>query len=286
MMLDKSALTTHGSMTLFVLLWSGGAIFSKLGLAYASPFAFLLLRFLIALGVLLAFAMHRGRWLPAPGTRMQVAATGLLLTGCYTICYLLALEFGVTPGVLATVLGVQPILTLLLVERRFSAYRIAGLGLALVGLTLVVGYGAGMARLSTAGMGYALAALACVTIGTIMQKRTPQNPADVLPLQYVMGLLLCLAFVPFQPMRVEFTAGLLAALVWMGVLISVGATLLLYRLIQRGNLVNVTSLFYLVPAVTVAMDYVFLGNRPAPLSLAGMGLILAGLALVFKTAKV
>ncbi len=285
MMLDKSALTTHGSMTLFVLLWSGGAIFSKLGLAYASPFAFLLLRFLIALGVLLAFAMHRGRWLPAPGTRMQVAATGLLLTGCYTICYLLALEFGVTPGVLATVLGVQPILTLLLVERRFSAYRIAGLGLALVGLTLVVGYGAGMAWLSTAGMGYALAALACVTIGTIMQKRTPQNPVDVLPLQYVMGLLLCLAFVPFQPMRVEFTAGLLAALVWMGVLISVGATLLLYRLIQRGNLVNVTSLFYLVPAVTVAMDYVFLGNRPAPLSLVGMGLILAGLALVFKTAK-
>jgi hypothetical protein len=31
-------------------------------------------------------------------------------------CYLLALDHGITPGVLATVLGVQPILTLLLVE--------------------------------------------------------------------------------------------------------------------------------------------------------------------------
>jgi len=32
------------------------------------------------------------------------------------------------------------------------------------------------------------------------------------------------------------------------------------------------------------MDYVFLGNPMAPLSLAGMGAILGGLALVFRTA--
>ena len=38
------------------------------------------------------------------------------------------------------------------------------------------------------------------------------------------------------------------------------------------------------PAVTAAMDYVFLGNPMAPLSLAGMAAILAGLMLVFRTA--
>ncbi|MNG05017.1 hypothetical protein D3C84_881880 [compost metagenome] len=42
------------------------------------------------------------------------------------------------------------------------------------------------------------------------------------------------------------------------------------------------GLFYLVPVVTAGMDYLFLGNALAPLGLAGMGGILAGLVLVFS----
>ncbi len=38
--LSKNALLAAASTSLFVLLWSSGAIFSKLGLAHASPFAF------------------------------------------------------------------------------------------------------------------------------------------------------------------------------------------------------------------------------------------------------
>lgn len=71
-------------------------------------------------------------------------------------------------------------------------------------------------------------------------------------------------------------------LLWMGLVVSVLATLLLYRLIAQGNLVNVTSLFYLVPAVTALMDYLFFGNRLGLLSLLGMGLIIVGLVFVFR----
>jgi len=66
--------------------------------------------------------------------------------------------------------------------------------------------------------------------------------------------------------------------------ISVFAQLLFYRLMQAGNLVNVTSLFYLVPVVTAVMDYLVLGNRLAPPGVAGMVSILAGLMLVFRAA--
>jgi drug/metabolite transporter (DMT)-like permease len=284
MKFDRAALSAAGSTSLFVLLWGSGAIATKLGLAHASPLAFLILRFGLAFGAMLAFGIVRRRWLPAAGTRRRVAATGFLLIGSYSICYILALHHGVTPGVLATVLGVQPILTLLWVERRFSGLRFLGLGLALAGLILVVYQSISHAHFSVFGVGFALAALGCMTIGAILQKGIRQAPATVLPLQYGVSLLLCLAFLPFEPFRVDFTGGFLIELAWMGLVISAGATLLFYRLIQAGNLVNVTSLFYLVPAVTAAMDYAFLGNPMAPLALAGMAAILAGLALVFRTA--
>ncbi len=284
MSFNRNSWTAYGSTPLFVLLWSGGAIFAKWGLAHASAFGFLLARFILALAVLCVLVgLRRGPLLPAPGTRGIVALTGLLLIGSYSICYLLALDHGITPGVLATLLGAQPILTLALMERRYPPARLAGLFLALCGLVMVVYQSIGMARFSVAGMGFAFAALASMTAGAILQKRVRQAPMDVMPLQYAVSLALCLVFVPFQPIRVEWNIGFIVPLLWMGLVISVGATLLFYRMIQAGNLVNVTSLFYLVPAGTAALDYLVLGNRLSALSLAGMAAILLGLMLVLRT---
>lgn len=284
MSFNRNTWTAYGSTPLFVLLWSGGAIFAKWGLAHASAFGFLLARFILALAVLCVLArLRRGALLPAPGTRGIVALTGLLLIGSYSICYLLALDHGITPGVLATLLGAQPILTLALMERRYPPARLAGLFLAMCGLVMVVYQSIGLARFSVAGMGFAFAALASMTAGAILQKRVRQAPMDVMPLQYAVSLALCLVFVPFQPIRVEWSIGFIVPLLWMGLVISVGATLLFYRMIQAGNLVNVTSLFYLVPAGTAALDYLVLGNRLSALSLAGMAAILLGLMLVLRT---
>ena len=285
MMLNRSTWVALGPTALFVLLWSSGAIFSSWGLQHASAFAFLFLRFVLACVILGLLAAYRRRWLPAPGSRRRVAMVGILLTGGYTLFYLLSLDQGITPGVLATVLGVQPVLTLLLMERRVSWLRLGGLLLALGGLTLVVLESLLAVRFSLLGISFTLAALACITLGSIVQKGLQQAPMDVLPLQYLIGLLMCLLFVPFQPFEYELTVGFIVPLIYMGVVISVLATLLLYRLIRVGNLVNVTSLFYLVPGVTAGLDYLFLGNRMAPLSLLGMLAILAGLALVFHRAS-
>jgi drug/metabolite transporter (DMT)-like permease len=267
----------------FVLLWSSGALFAKWGLAHASAFVFLSLRFGLALAVLLAIAAHRGRWLPRSGTRGRVAATGGVLVGLYSVAYLLALDHGVTPGVLATLLGVQPILTLVLTERPLSWRRFAGLTVALGGLALVVYDSLSAARFGPLGLGCAMAALAAMTFGTLLQKGDDQSPADVLPLQYMVALAICFVLLPTQELRVEWSPGLALSVAWMALVISVAATLLLYRLIHSGNLVNVTSLFYLVPAGTALLDWLILGNALAPLALAGMGAIVLGLAQVFGT---
>ncbi|MCY1518393.1 EamA-like transporter family protein [compost metagenome] len=144
-----------------------------------------------------------------------------------------------------------------------------------------------LARLSVAGVSCGLASLACMTVGAILQKRITRAPAQVLPLQYGASLAACLLCLPFQPFAFEVSLAfaLPLPLLWLTLGISIGATLLFYRLIRAGNLVNVTSLFYLVPAGTAVLDYLLLGNRMAPLALAGMAAVLGGLALVFRGAR-
>ena len=270
------------AMSSFVLLWGSAAIFTRWGLDHGSVFALLILRFAMALGVLLIIGVPRRQWLPEPGTRWQVASTGLLMIGFYSVCYFQAMAHGVTPGLLATLLGVQPILTLLLTERRFSAARLSGLLLALGGLVLVVYQSLVLTRLSGLGMAFALGALLCTTFGALLQKRIRQAPAQVLPLQYLVTLLLYLLVLPTQPFHFEWSPDFLIPLLWLGLVISVVAQLLLYRLIRSGNLVNVTSLFYLVPVVTVILDFLILGNAMPAMAVAGMVAILAGLLLVFR----
>jgi drug/metabolite transporter (DMT)-like permease len=281
----SAAAAAIGPTALFVLLWSSGAIFSKLGLSQASTLVFLSLRFALALAVLSLLAMARGRWLPRAGSGPRVALTGGVLVGGYSIAYLLALDLGMTPGLLATLLGLQPLATLVLTERPLRPARFAGLAIAVAGLVMVVLDSVLLARIGGWGLACAFAALTCITIGTLMQKRLAQPPLDVMPLQYAVALVLCLALLPFTELRADWSPQLVFSVGWLALVISVAATLLLYRLIQRGNLVNVTSLFYLVPAGTALLDWLVLGNVMAPLAMAGTGAILAGLVLVARTSS-
>ncbi|MFC0267077.1 DMT family transporter [Kushneria aurantia] len=268
-------------MTLFVLLWGSAPVITRWGLDHASPLAFLVLRFALALLALLAIGARYRRWLPPRGSRLRTTGTGLVLIGGYAVCYFRALDSGITPGLLATLLGIQPLLTLLLTERRFSLWRLAGLSLSLTGLALVVLESLLAARVSTIGMAFALGALTCMTLGAISQKRLQLPPREVLPLQYAVSLVLFLVLLPLEPMRLAWQPGLIVPVLWMALVVSVLAQLLLYRLIRDGNLVNVTSLFYLVPIVTAVLDYLILGNVLSPSALLGMAAILGGVAMVF-----
>jgi len=276
-----SVAAAFGPTFLFVLLWSSGALFAKWGLAHASTFVFLCLRFGLALAVLSVLAWRQGHWLPRRA-RPQVALTGALLVGGYSVFYLLALDAGITPGLLATLLGVQPIATLLLTERPLQRHRLLGLSVALAGLVLLVLESLLAARVAPAGLLAALAALACMTAGTLLQKRLDQPPLEVMPLQYAVALLMCLALLPWSRMHVQWSAGLALSVGWLALVISMAATLLLYRMLRAGNVVNVTSLFYLVPAGTAVLDALVFGNVMRPLAMVGAAGILAGVMLVHR----
>lgn len=285
MQLSKSSFASQGATSGFVLLWGCAAIFTRLGLDNASPLALLIFRFAIALGALLIIGIFRRRWLPEKDSRRQVVLTGLMLIGGYSVCYFQAMAHGVTPGLIATIMGIQPILTLCVVERRMQGLRLAGLMLALSGLILLVWRSLSASHLPVSGVVFALAALLFITFGAIMQKKIRQSPADVLPLQYGISLVLCVCLLPTDVFHVSFTPAFFTSVLFLGVLISVVAQLLLYRLLSAGSIVNVTSLFYLVPVITAVLDYLLLGNTLPWSAVVGMGAILLGVMMVFRTPR-
>src|SRR5690606_7555772 len=99
---------------LFVLLWSTGFIGAKLGLPYAEPATFLVLRFVLVLALLLPICwLWRAPW-PSPREGAQMAVAGLLLQAGYLGGVFGSLHLGMPAGVSALITGLQPVLTAVL----------------------------------------------------------------------------------------------------------------------------------------------------------------------------
>lgn len=83
--------TAFGTSISLVLLWGGAAIFTHWALDHGSVFAVLVLRFILALPALAAIGIPNQTWWPKPGTAWQVAGSGLLLIGAYSVYYVQAI---------------------------------------------------------------------------------------------------------------------------------------------------------------------------------------------------
>ena len=111
---------------LFVLLWSTGFIGAKLGLPFAEPLTFLLVRFACVIGLLgtLAWALRRP-WPHRPMQWFHIAVAGVLLHGGYLSGVFLAIHRGMPAGVVALIVGIQPLLTAFL-SNSMVGERVSG----------------------------------------------------------------------------------------------------------------------------------------------------------------
>ena len=99
-----------------------------------------------------------------------------------------------------------------------------------------------------------------------------------------LAVTLPLAFV-FETMQVQWAGEFLFALGWLVLVLSVGATTMLFRLIQRGAATRVTSLFYLTPAFTALMAWMMFGETLGTMAVCGMAIAVAGVALANRESK-
>jgi drug/metabolite transporter (DMT)-like permease len=276
-----------------VLLWSTGFIGAKYGLPFAEPLSFLSTRYVLVIAVmgLLALAT-RAPWPASPRQWLHIGVTGILVHAIYLGGVFTAIRHGLPAGITALVVGLQPLLTALgagaLLGERVLPRQWAGLALGFGGVGLVVAHKVAAAASTPALAAMlvpAVVALLGITAGTLYQKRF--CPAFDLRtgavVQFIPTLVLTLLVASqTETMAIEWTGQFVFALLWLVLVLSVGAISLLNLLIRGGSAVNVASLFYLTPPTTALIAWAAFGETLTGLALAGMGLTVFGVWLARK----
>lgn len=275
---------------LFVLLWSTGFVGAKYGLPYADPFIFLSVRILIA--AILLFALARILKMPVGIGRQAVARSGLIgffLHACYLGGVFYAIAQGLPAGVAAVVTSLQPVLVSVFAVKvlgeQLRRTQIAGLLTGLVGVVLVLGPSID-AQIPTPAIIAILIALMGSTTATLLQKKLG---ADI-PLisgtayQYLFsGCVLGLIALATQETSITWNLRFTLAFVWLIVILSVGAILLLLWLLNTGSAAKVSSLFYLVPPATAIEAFFLFGEKVNTQGFLGIGITALGVWLVMRS---
>jgi drug/metabolite transporter (DMT)-like permease len=282
-----STLWLRAMPALFVLLWSTGFIGARLGMPHAEPMTFLALRFALTAALLgLAALLWRAPWPRRRADWGHLAVAGLLMHGIYLGGVFVAIRLGLEAGLAALIVCLQPLLVAaaapLVLTERIGGRAWLGLALGLAGVALV------LVRKLGLGSGDALAVLAClaalagITVGTLYQKRFcgAQDLRTGNLIQFAAAALGCwLLALLFETRRIDWAPELVFALLWLVLVLSLGAISLLYLLLRRGAAAQVASLFFLVPATTALIAWPLFGERLGPLELLGMAVTIAGVAL-------
>ncbi len=275
---------------LFVVLWSTGFIGAKLGVPHAEPFTFLSLRFAVVLVLMVPLAMVlRARWPRSLREVAHIAVSGALIHGGYLAGCFAAVYHGMPAGVIALVVGLQPIATAFaaapLLGERVAPLQWLGLALGFAGVVMVMWQKLSLNQLNGVSVSWSVVALLSITAGTLYQKRHCPSfdlrAGSIIQFSAALLLLLPIALLT-ETLTVQWTADFIFALAWLVLVLSIGAISLLFHLIEHGEATRVSSLFYLTPLCTAAMAYFMFGEKLSVVALAGMMIGILGVALVIR----
>ncbi len=273
----------------FVLLWSTGFIFSKLGQVYVEPFTFMVLRFAIAsIAIVLIALIWRAPWPRTFAEYRDAIVVGILLHGIYLGGVFLAISLGTGAGITSVITGLQPILTaafaIPFLGEHITRRQTIGLGLGFSGLVLVVWTGQGAGPWT--GIAASLAALVSITIATLYQKRYAgsRDIRTSSAIQLIAALIFsCILAFTFETREIIWSNEFIFALLWLAIPMSVGTFTLYHLMIRWGAVAKVTSVFYMVPPVVVIESYFLFGEK---LNLRqGLGIVFATLGVAMVTAR-
>ena len=272
----------------FVSVWGSGFLATKIGLYYAAPFTFLTLRFIFGIACLLPVVLWTRAPLPTTGRDwLHVIIAGLLMHALHLGGSHYSQYLGISAGIVAVLLSVQPVLTALIASRwmgeRLAPRQWAGVILGFAGVVLIVWHKTAVNEITVGGLTAVIVSLAGVTAGTLYTRafcpRVDLRSAALVQFAVTGAVLAPLAW-GIEGFAVTWAWPMLAAIVFLVIGASILAVNALHTLMRRGAATRVTSLLYLTPIFAVALEYLMFDIVPGTLSMAGIAVTCAGVAMV------
>lgn len=273
---------------IFVLFWSGGYSFAKLGLGHIEPMTMLALRYgLAVLALAPLLLIRKPRWPASARQWGYLALTGFLIQCLYFGLAYLAMKRGMNAGTTAIIMALQPILVAIaapmITGRRGSPLLWVGLALGFAGAILVIVSEGSLGPSPWAAVLLALLALSGITTATLFEKWHGLKTDAVVGgiVQYVVGfaVLMPAAYLT-ETMVIDWHAELVVSLAYLVLANSIVSISLFIALLQRGDATKISALMYLVPPLAMGFAWMILGEPVTVLAIVGFALSAAGVHLV------
>ena len=252
---------------IFVLLWSSAFITTKPIVDYSDPFAALAFRFsIVAFGFFLFSVFKKQKILVPKKNALESILSAILFHGFYLGGVFFSISKGLPTGIAALVVTLNPILTNALagplLNEKVTWKQWVGVILGFLGATIVLGFDVGT-KLPTIGIIAVFISLIAVTSATLWQKKLSNNLS--LPVsnmyQAIGGFIFHLIIVLFLAKPyIDFSSTFIIAMSHQILLVSFGAFTILMYLIKHNSASKTVSVFFLIPATSAVIAWIFLNE--------------------------
>tara|TARA_B100000965_G_scaffold52631_1_gene39237 strand:- start:309 stop:1163 length:855 start_codon:yes stop_codon:yes gene_type:complete len=272
----------------FILLWSSAFITTKPIVDNSDPFSALCFRFFfVALGFFIFSVFTKKIIFGKKKHIIQSVFSGVLFHGFYLGGVFFSVSKGLPTGIAALIVTLQPILTNSLagpvLKEKVTWKQWVGVILGFIGATLVLGFDIGK-TLPLIGILSAFVALIAITTSTLWQKKLSNNlPLSVSNMYQAIGgclfhLIIILLFVdPY----INFSKTFIIAMSHQIFLVSFGAFTILMYLIKNNSASKTVTVFFLIPATSAAMAWLFLNEALSSYDI--VGFLIASLGVYIAT---
>ena len=273
---------------IFILLWSSAFITTKPIIDNSDPFAALAFRFFfVAIGFYLFSLYLKQSIVVNYKNLIESILSGVLFHGFYLGGVFYSISIGMPTGIAALIVTLQPVLTNALsgpiLGEEVTIKQWIGVLLGFIGATLVLGLDIG-SDIPLLGVVATIIALIAITTSTIWQKKISNNlPLSVSNFYQAAGgcFFHILIIIFFTKPYINFSKTFIIAMSHQIFLVSFGAFTILMFLIKKNSASKTVSIFFLIPATSAFMAWVFLNESLTNLDL--LGFLIATIGVYIAT---
>jgi drug/metabolite transporter (DMT)-like permease len=261
---------------IFIVLWSSAFITTKPLIDNSDPFSALAFRFLIVtIGFFLFSIYSKKNIFVSKRNFIESFFSGVLFHGLYLGGVFFSISTGMPTGIAALIVTLQPILTNALsgpiLNEKITIKQWVGVLLGFSGAALVLGLDIGTS-IPMVGLVATIIALIAITSSTIWQKKLSNNlPLSVSNMYQALGGVTfhIIIIIFFAKPYINFSQTFIIAMSHQIFLVSFGAFTILMYLIKNNSASKTVSIFFLIPATSAFMAWLFLNESLTNLDLLG-----------------